>query len=111
MKKFHMQTNIREAYESRHEPESMHVIADFYWRTLLLVALLLVVLFALYGSLEFMRVANDTAIDAASEQAPARPERTFNRSRLQAVLDSLNAREAQFESLKKSAPTVVDPSR
>lgn len=100
---------MRDMYANRHKPECKKAFADFYWRTLLSVAFVIVLSSIAYGIFELSSVLQDAgSADAgsASTKPPA-----LNRVLLQNTLDGFHSREARFESLKTGTPDVTDPSR
>ena len=103
-------TNVfREAMSRRHEPEGVRILSNIYWRTLVLVEILIVGLAIAYGIWGLLRVLSDLgAISAASAPPPS----ALNRGVLDATVSGFEKRQAQFDLLKSSrGEPIADPSR
>ena len=92
----------------RYEPESIRAFAHFLWRSLLIAGLCLAVLSCAYGVWVFSQVMSQLNAPVAEAKVNAQ---VLNRTELNAVLDALDRRNQQFETLKTQAPVVPDPSR
>src|SRR3989338_8881374 len=79
---------------SRHEPEGVRTLANLYWRTLLLVAFVAVILVFVYGIWGLLRVLDDLG---AMVKVSAPPAPVLNRDVLDVTVEGINARRAQFE--------------
>ncbi len=104
-------TSIRDAYMYRHVPECMRVLADFYWRLLLFVALGVLALSLVYGvtKLSYVIAENDRTFSQsvnATQQAPK-----LDKTQLQATIKAFREREERFNSLKTVPQKISDPSR
>ena len=105
----HIRDRLSELYAYRYEPEGLHVFADYYWRTLLVVFMVFAALIVLYASIEFWR-ATSRMEETPSAEAPVSSP-SISRAQLQSALDQFRSRQARFETLKGSLPSVLDPSR
>lgn len=98
--------DLQAFYVARHEPESMHPLAEVYWRALLSVGLVMVVGVLVYGTWEFFEVINN--LGSADQAGPPRSA-SLDRNQLKATLEALQERSAQFDALHTAV--VADPSR
>ena len=102
---------MKEVYAYRDRPENKRVIADFYWRTLLCSAFVIVFFAAVYGiSLLYSTLGSSANTDTATASA-VQPIPMLDKTRLQNTLDEISIREQNFEYLKTQAPDAADPSR
>lgn len=100
---------LRTFYEARHEPENMRPLAEWYWRTLLVLALFSLGLILVYGTWEFFTVMRK--LHAGSELKRSEQPVLLTRKDLTELLAAYEAREAAFEAAKRGRPSVADPSR
>ena len=96
------------AYENRQEPENERVFIDFFWDASLAMAAVLILASFAFGAWQLVGVWQD---DAEVSNASQSNTPSLNRSDLQGVLNSLGARQAEFDSRKNSAETIADPSK
>jgi len=105
-----MWAHTRDLWGYRHEPERLRILADFYWRVLLVLAVSIVVGAALYGGMKLL-----TALGSGEGEITLSPSggggAVLNRADLQATLEGFATRQAQYEFLKKNAPKIADPSK
>ncbi len=104
-----MWNTLRSIYESRHEPENMRPLAEWYWRTLLSFALFAIVLVLAFGVWEFYTVTKK--LNAGDSLRPAEQPEVLTKKDLAGMLDAYGEREARFDTAKNTRPTVADPSR
>lgn len=90
-------------------PEEKRALADLYWRTLLCIALAIMLLSLGYGFFALVSALRDSG-NSSADLYPPPPLPSLDRVQLQSALDEFRARENQFESLKANAPTQPDPS-
>lgn len=99
---------IREAWEYRSEPEALQTLANIFWRTLLLLALVVFLLALWFGSQELAAASQAESVTAPA--APAKPP--LDPAQLQATLAAFSARQSAYETLSGSPPPqVADPSK
>lgn len=110
MKRF-THISIRDAYAHRHKPESMRVLADVYWRVLLSVALIILLLALGTGFVELSTVIGDSNSAPAQSTSIVQPVPKLSRSQLQNTLDAFGEREARFNALQTAPQKISDPSR
>lgn len=100
---------VGDALSSRHEPEGVRTLSNLYWRALLLVAFLVVVLILTYGMWGLLRVLGDLS---AAVKAPAPAAPILDRRLLDATVEGIQVRRGQFEVLGAgSDKAILDPSR
>ncbi|MDO8521702.1 MAG: hypothetical protein Q7S08_00230 [bacterium] len=104
-----MHISIRDAYAHKHRPECVRVLADFYWRVLLSIALVILLLSLGYGILELSAVIGEGAV--AQKTDVIQPAPKLNKTQLQNTLNAFVEREARFNALKTAAQRIADPSR
>ena len=106
---FNILRKVRDLWGYRHEPEHLRRLAELYWRILLIVAGILVLLATLYGAGKFREVLRGEAENPLKSSGGALP--ILVQKDLQAILEGFSARATQHEMFKKSPPKVTDPSR
>ena len=90
------------------EPGRIHAFADLYWRALLGVAGVVLILVFLYSTWQLLGILDAIGKTPDTE---AFVQRTIDRSKLNATVQVFDARAAEFESLKTNPPAAVkDPS-
>lgn len=93
---------------SRHEPEGVRVLADMYWKTLLVLAVVVTIGAIVFGVWGLLRVLD--AIGSAVRIAPPPPP-ALNRAVLDATMRGFENRRTNFERLKTTpGETIPDPS-
>jgi hypothetical protein len=100
--------SLRNLYTLHGEPEHIRRLADIFWRALLLIVLLYLVLCITYGEWLLYNVLHD------SETIPAQtlPPAPLDRASIDATLSGLQAREDHYNSLKAHPNVAVpDPSK
>jgi hypothetical protein len=106
---FHdMLTRLRRLYERRLEPEYLRVLAEDYWRALLVFALCALIGLILFGVWQFIVVLEDLA--GAQNGAGVKPPVAFSRPLLENTLSAFDAREAAYKA-RGSGTTYKDPSK
>lgn len=102
---------IREAYAYRHEPECTRMLADFYWRILMSVALAILFLSLVYGVIKLSAVIEENDKIFAQSINTTQPAPKLNKTQLQDTLTAFREREDRFNALKSGAQKIPDPSR
>jgi len=100
--------NIRNAYMYRHRPECVRVLADFYWRILLSLALVIALLSLVYG-IHILSGVNESGLSQLTSIILPVPK--FNKTQLQNTLTTFKDRESKFNYLKTAPQKIPDPSR
>ena len=101
--------SLRDTYANRHEPESLGVLAGIYWRTVLGVALLLLVIIVSYSMWNLVRILHSLGVIPTPSPLPPP---ALNRTLLNTTLEVLDARKAQFDALKVNpSSSISDPSK
>ena len=101
--------DLPEMLRAGYEPEYTRALASLYWRTLLVLAFIVVVLVFLYSTWGLLRVLDNlsSALDTSAPPPPA-----LNRAELNATIRAFEMRKTQFEQLKANPPlTIPDPSK
>lgn len=102
-----MQSNVRGLFAMHGEPEKARRLADIFWRAMLLLILLYLIISISYGEWLLYRALRD--IEAAPMQAL--PPAPIDRTSIDAVVSGLQARQQHYDSLKAHPNTAVpDPS-
>ncbi|MBI4079943.1 hypothetical protein HY414_01825 [Candidatus Kaiserbacteria bacterium] len=105
----HIWSSVRDLWQYRHEPERLRVIAEVYWRLLLLLSVLVLTGLIVYAGLKFY------AVFSGGEENPLLGSGgggiSLNAAELNETVTQFGARRAQFEFLKKNPPKIADPSR
>jgi hypothetical protein len=92
---------------SRHEPEGMRALSSFYWRTLIVTALVVLAAVFSYSIWGLLRVLNNLG---AASGASTLPPSALNRVALEEVVRGFEKRQEQFELLKRNrVVTIPDP--
>ena len=95
------------AYLDKQEPERLRSLAQLFWRSLLLLAVVTVISFLAYGALSLAAVlAPAQTSDSVSTQASIGVDKTA----LDALLASYAARDAHYKEISTETDTVGDPS-
>ncbi|OGZ44227.1 MAG: hypothetical protein A2719_00205 [Candidatus Ryanbacteria bacterium RIFCSPHIGHO2_01_FULL_45_22] len=103
-------SNLREIYMYRHRPENKRIIADIYWRFLLFLAFIILLISIGYGI--FGILAMDGEQRNVDGEIPVADSTTIlDRAKLQGVIESMQERESRFETIKANRPAISDPSR
>ncbi|MBI2610600.1 hypothetical protein HYW60_01535 [Candidatus Kaiserbacteria bacterium] len=100
---------IRDTWQYRHEPEKLRVLADMYWRMLLILAALLFLLLAIFAGVKsysiFEEEVETPLLSSGGGSIP------FNTGELESALEQFEARRTHYEYLKKNPPEIADPSK
>ena len=100
---------VIEAFKSRQEPESVHVLADAYWHLLAIVCILGTIAIMTFSFWEFTDVDRALAVQPATVQ-DGQGTLPFEKSDLQKVVDGFAQRKAAYDFYATQAPAVTDPS-
>ena len=101
---------IRNTYSYRHEPGCVRVLAESFWRAVLLTLTLVVIGAIAYGGYALLTVFADVS-NIENALASRAPVPALNRTQLQATIDGFATRQANYDFLKTHPPKVVDPSK
>ena len=104
----HSWEKLRHAYQNRHEPECVHVLANAYWHTLLFATGLVVIVFVWYGFWQLIAITGSSEA-AQLEQTAARSP--LDRAVLQGTVNGFSERGMRYEFLTDNPPVVADPFR
>ncbi len=99
-------------FSNRSDPEYARDFAELYWRTLTLLACVIIIGAALYGaSLFFSALSELSSVDSSHSTAPSASSK-LNQAKRDATLSGFAARQADFQALQSSAlPAIADPSQ
>jgi hypothetical protein len=97
---------LRTAYEYRHEPEHMRVLAETLWRVLLVLALFSAIGWIWFGLTELANVLDrsDAGSSAAAGSLP------LDKAQLEAVLQAFATRQERSQALLATPAEVSDPA-
>ena len=99
---------LRETLNDGNEPDHIRLLADLYWKVLLLLAFIILVVVFLYSTWGLVRILNDLSV-ALDTSAPPPP--ALNRGELNATVSAFETRKTQFEELKTNPPAAIkDPN-
>ena len=99
---------LPELIRSGYEPEHTRLLANLYWRTIIISAFVILVIVFLYSTWVLLPVLNDIGSPVETSTLP-RP--ALNRAELTATVRAFEERKAQFEALKANPPAAIkDPS-
>lgn len=100
---------LRSFYESRQEPEYMRPLAEWYWRTLLSVALVALFSILAFGVWKFYNVTR--ILSAGADSRPSRQPEVLSKKDIADILTAFSERQARFEAAKDARTVIPDPSR
>ena len=108
----HSLARIRTVFSNRSDPEYARDFAELYWRTLTLVACVIIIGAALYGASLFFSTLSELNAIAPSPASASPVSSKLNQAKLEATLSGFAARQADFQALQSSAlPAIADPSQ
>jgi hypothetical protein len=100
---------MRDMYALRYEPEGVQPLGTLYWRTLLIIAFIVVWLAVLYGIWDLTGVLS-TLANMPDTSPP--PSSGLSKSALDKLVQGFDARQSAFNSFgTRLPPAVADPSR
>ena len=100
--------NATEILSNRSDPHHIRVLADWYWKGILLFTFVAVALVFTYGLFGLTRILSGLsgALDTSAPPPPA-----LDRAGLNAAVSAFDARKAEFDALKTNrSGDVKDPS-
>jgi len=104
-----IQGRFSRLYARRYEPDGARVLTQYFWSALITCAFLLVVCSIAWGLWDLVG-AFDVLAQGASP-APLPPS-SINRAALDRVVQSFDARQAQFDTFSANPPPAIpDPSK
>ena len=102
---------LRALYENRYEPEYAHAFADIYWRTLLVVACIVVLGVGGFGAYTFFSALSQLNSTTATQSAIP-TNAPIDQGKIETVEQSFAARLSDFAALQAGPVTAVpDPSK
>ena len=99
---------LRETLSDGNEPDHIRLMADLYWKALLLSAFIILTLVFVYSTWGLVRILGDlsAALDTSAPPPPA-----LNRGELNTTINAFETRQVQFDDLKRSPPAPIkDPN-
>jgi hypothetical protein len=100
--------SLKRVYERRLEPEYLRILAEGYWRSLLVIALIAILCLILFGFWQFIAVVDDLA--GAQSGSGTKPPVALNRAMLQSTLAAFDQRHSLYSSGGGNA-SFKDPSK
>ncbi len=99
---------IVDMYAKRSDPEGARVLAVVYWRTLLAIAFLIVVLSITYGEWTLYGILHDSGGTSSTRVPPP----ALDQASINAALTTFRQRASTYNALRAhSSGTFSDPSR
>jgi hypothetical protein len=100
---------VIEAFKNRREPESVHILADDLWRTLLILSVIGGIAIIGFNFWEFSDVGRALSVQptitvGTDEKLP------FEKRDLQMVVDGFAERKMTFDQYSTQLPVIADPS-
>jgi hypothetical protein len=94
--------------QNKQEPEYVHTLAEQFWRTMLGMAAVIILIAVGFGVFNLVTVVQEVSISAKPTVASSTP--TIDRTKLMQTLDGFKKREIQFDTLKNQTSSIEDPS-
>jgi hypothetical protein len=103
---------IVRVYRNRHEPESLRLLADMYWKILVVISTLGAVIFISYDMWQFGSVSKilSTSQQQSVEANPL-DVMPFKREEVKSLTESLTKRQITYQLYSSETPAVQDPSK
>jgi hypothetical protein len=99
--------HLRDAMRASDEPEHARVIADLFWRTLIVVSFIAVMCSLWYGWTLF-----DSVIQTMKAQPSTTTRQTgLDHTKIDAVVAAFNDRTSRYTTLKTQPLVLPDPSK
>lgn len=99
---------VKHAYEYRHEPEELRVLADIYWKSLLIFSAVVIVLLLGYGVWQLTSVISSlSSVSGSSSGSTSLP---LDKKDLQSALGGLAGRRTAAQELEGAPVGAPDPS-
>lgn len=105
-KRLHARLGYKELWAYRLEPETMRVVAMFYWLALLATASLVMLAMLTYG---FWMLMSALGMDDLSGPAPSLSATPFSRIELQETLRGFDERVQRFDARKVDSTEFTSP--
>lgn len=105
----HVLRRIRDMYAYRFEPERLRVLADVYWRTVLLCAFAISIMTFAYGVWVLFDVLK--RVEGTHMIQAARPSLPLDRAQLRAALNAFEERAKRADAVAEEFGQIPDPSR
>ena len=102
--------NVRVAYANRHEPECARMLANMYWKLLLVLAALIGVAAISYGLWQTVSVVDGVA-EEVSPIAGRAASSLLDTAKLEIILENFSERGEQYTVLQNNPVQIADPSR
>ena len=99
---------LEDVYRHRNEPEALRMLATLYWRSLLIIALAMLVFVFLYSTWTLQGVL--AALNTAPDTFTAAPS-PLDRASLESTLAAFDARTSTYANRAAHTSTFSDPSR
>ncbi len=99
---------VIEAYKNKREPESVHILADFFWHGILILSITGAIAALAFNFWEFTDVNRALSVQPAGTSAEGE-KLPFDKKELQTVVEGFEARKARYEQFSKQTPSIVDP--
>ena len=102
----HIFAQLRAAYANKTSPEGLQLLARVYWRLILIVGFLVIVLSVAFGAQQLLGVLG--TVGPAQSQDATLPV-TVDKAKLESTLKNFDQRKARFDALLTSTSTFPDP--
>lgn len=101
-------SRVQRAWEYRSEPEALRTLARIFWRTLLSLVFLVLLVALWFGWQELNAASQAENVAPVSAEAPL----PWTLEQLQTQLDALSSKQTAYQTLSRSPmPAIVDPSK
>jgi predicted negative regulator of RcsB-dependent stress response len=101
-------SRVQRAWEYRSEPDALRMLAMTFWRTLLLLVFLVLLVALWFGWQELNAASQAESVAPASAEAPL----PWTLEQLQRQVDALSAKQTVYQTLSQSPmPAIADPSK
>lgn len=99
------------ALRSRHEPESLHIFANVFWRLLIASSVAIAVFVVAYNAWVYVDVNKALSGSAAVAAPDAAEKQPFDRQKLKAIVGGIEARKELFLLYSEQPLVATDPSQ
>ena len=108
--KYFRNIHIASVFRNRHEPESMHALADAYWHSVIILSALLLVGVLAMDFLQYSMITGGSA--PSSPQTATKDEKNaFDKDQLKAIVDNFAQRRINAGLYSSAGTQIPDPTK